>query len=333
MQKWITVLFISMGMGTVVLADSGITEPRYAIAIHAGAGTIRRENLSAEQEQHLQQQLQRALKAGYAELQAGASAESAVISAIKTLEDMPEFNAGKGAVFNARGEHELDASLMLGHNREAGAIAGVRGIQNPIELAQLVLHESPHVMLSGTGAEEFAVLHHVKTQPPEYFYTDYRWDQLQKAKKSSSSVYRHPVEQLYSTVGAVALDRQGNIAAGTSTGGMTNKQFGRVGDSPIIGAGTYADNRSCAVSATGHGEYFIRIGVAQAICDRVHLLGESVQDAADEVIQQELTGLGGTGGVIVLDADGEIAFSFNTPGMYRGSISADGQMTTAIFKD
>jgi beta-aspartyl-peptidase (threonine type) len=300
-----------------------------ALVIHAGAGTIERDKLSAEDEQRIRATLMQALEVGEARLNAGASSVDAVIAAIQVLEEAPDFNAGRGAVFNAEGEHELDASLMRGQDRGAGAVAGVTGVKSPISLALAVMNQSPHVMLAGDGAEIFAREQGIEFAPPEYFHTDYRWQQLERARQASVSTPDH----WYSTVGAVALDQAGNLAAGTSTGGMTNKKYGRVGDSPIIGAGTWADNDSCGVSATGHGEYFIRSAVAYSICARVQFAGLDVTSAAEAVVLKELPDMGGTGGVIAMDAEGNIAMPFNTPGMYRGALFTDGRKQVAIFAD
>jgi beta-aspartyl-peptidase (threonine type) len=261
----------------------------------------------------------------------------AIEIALKILEDSPLFNAGKGAVFTADGTNELDASIMDGKNLGAGAVAGLKRVKNPISLARAVMEKSPHVMLIGEGAEKFALTQSIELVEPSYFFTQPRWDSLQRimkeeGTKTSSDIGRLP-ENKFGTVGAVALDRDGNLAAGTSTGGMTNKKWGRVGDAPIIGAGTYANNESCAVSATGWGEYFIRLGVAKEICTLVEYRALPVQQAADIVIKQKLQKLGGDGGVIVLDKFGNIGISFNSEGMYRAYIGADGKPVIEIYKD
>ncbi len=278
--------------------------------------------------------LQQAAEAGYGVLTAGGSSLDAVTAAITLLEDSPHFNAGKGAVFNAQGKHELDAAIMDGSNLQAGAVAAVHNIRNPILLARKVMTDSVHVMLIGEGAEAFAREQGIAFEDDEYFYTEYRWQQLQAARASANPEAHRVSEspdRWLSTVGAVALDAAGNLAAGTSTGGTTNKRWGRVGDSPIIGAGTYADNRSCAVSATGHGEYFIRATVARDICARVQYLGISLQQAAAEIIKGQLVEMGAEGGVIALDPHGNIALTFNTPGMYRASIGIDGKVFVGIY--
>lgn len=296
---------------------------KIAIVIHGGAGTILREEMSGEKEQAFRETLLLAMNAGYAILENGGASLDAVVATIRLMEDSPLFNAGKGAVFTHEGRNELDASIMDGATLNAGAVAGVARIRNPIELARLVMEKSVHVMLAGHGAEEFARTQGVEWVDPEYFYTERRWLDLQKKIADSK----------HGTVGAVAVDRDGNLAAGTSTGGMTDKKFGRVGDSPIIGAGTYANNRSCAVSGTGHGEYFIRATVAHDICALVEYAGLSVSAAADKVIHEKLTAMGGTGGVIVLDREGNVAMPFNTQGMYRGFHVEGGEAVIRIYRD
>ena len=299
-------------------------DPPLALVIHGGAGTILRKNMTAEREQAFRDKLDEVLTLGHGMLQEGRSSLDVVEACIVIMEDSPLFNAGKGAVFTHQGTNELDASIMRGDNLAAGAVAGVTRIKNPISLARKVMEASPHVLMAGQGAEAFAQEQGVALVDPSYFFTQPRWDQLKKAKEK---------EDKHGTVGVVALDREGNLAAGTSTGGMTNKKYGRVGDSPIIGAGTYADNRSCGVSATGHGEFFIRAAVAHDIAALVAYRGLSVQAAADEVIQNKLTAMGGSGGVIVLDTKGNMAFSFNTAGMYRGSVNAKGERMIGIYSN
>ena len=303
-----------------------------ALVIHGGAGVSSRESVSADAECAIRADLDRALDAGGAVLDAGGSALDAVIAAIVVLEDSPWFNAGKGSVFDAAGGHELDASVMEGHTRRAGAVAGVRTVRNPVQLARSVMENSAHVMLAAQGAEQFA-----DSQPgiarvePSYFDTAHRLQQWHEARALEAAGAMQTVQGTYfGTVGAVALDAHGHIAAGTSTGGMTNKRFGRVGDSPVIGAGTYADER-CGVSGTGWGEFFLRAAVAHDICARVAYRGDSIHAAADAVILGVVPELGGDGGAIALDAQGNIAMPFNTPGMYRGWIRVDGSRGTAIF--
>lgn len=306
----------------------------YALAIHGGAGTMSREDLTPEREAEIRAALNAALDAGEAVLKQGGSSLDAVSAAVVVLEDSPHFNAAKGAVFNAEGVNELDAAIMDGATRRAGAIAGVHVIKNPIRLARAVMEHSPHVMLIGDGAEAFARTQDIDIVDPSYFRTDYRWDQLQKAKeREKAGASLAPMPGMYfGTVGAVARDAKGTVAAATSTGGMTNKKWGRVGDAPIIGAGTYADDR-CAVSATGWGEFFIRLSVAHDICARVAYKGDALQTAADEVIMRRVPELGGDGGAIAIDAEGNVALPFNTSGMYRGWITRDGKRGVAVFKE
>jgi beta-aspartyl-peptidase (threonine type) len=277
-----------------------------------------------------------ALRTGYEILARGGSSLDAVEATIRVMEDSPLFNAGKGAVFTSAGTNELDASIMDGKTLGAGAVAALQHIRNPISLARMVMEKSPHVMMVGAGAEEFARSQGVQLVPPYYFWTERRWRSFEseKARADSGKTGALPGEERkFGTVGAVALDRAGNLAAGTSTGGTGMKRFGRVGDSPIIGAGTYANNLSCAVSATGDGEYFIRNNVAADICARVRYTGVSIQRAADDVIMKELVEQHGEGGVIVMDRKGNIATPFNSAGMYRGWVTSDGRITVRIYKD
>jgi beta-aspartyl-peptidase (threonine type) len=313
---------------------SGTSNP-IAIAIHGGAGTITKANLSEQQAQEYRAKLQEALLAGYAELKAGKDGQYAVISAIQILEQSPLFNAGIGAVYTYAGEHELDASIMHGANRLAGAVSGVKTIASPIAAAQAVMNHSVHVMLSGRGAEEFAQEQGLAQVDNHIFDTERRYKSLQKAKRAIADSQTELLEfqdYKFGTVGAVVLDQQGNVVAGTSTGGMTAKRYGRIGDSPIIGAGTFADNNSCAVSATGHGEYFIRYQVAVDICARMAYQGLSLQAAADKVVNEVLVEADGSGGVIAIDKAGNIAMPFNTEGMYRASIDIHGKMSIAIYR-
>lgn len=315
----------------ISLVGAAADEPTgIAIAIHGGAGTILKANMTPEKEKAYHAALQAALTAGYDVLAAGGTALEAVEVTIRLMEDSPLFNAGRGAVFTAEGTHELDASIMEGKQLRAGAVAGVTTVKHPISLARLVMEASPHVLMAGEGAEAFATSQNVARVDPKYFFTQSRWDALQRVKQREQQKKPPKGDSKHGTVGCVALDADGNLAAGTSTGGMTNKRFGRVGDSPIIGAGTYAENASCAVSATGHGEYFIRAAVAYDIAARVKYQDLTVQAAADGVIQKKLGEMGGTGGVVVLDANGNVAYSFNTPGMYRGHMKA-GKVETAIY--
>ncbi|XOV77910.1 MAG: isoaspartyl peptidase/L-asparaginase family protein [Aestuariibacter sp.] len=313
------------------------SEGDVAIAIHGGAGTITKANLSSEQETQYKDTLKTAITAAYSQLQAGASSLEAVQTAIVMLEDSPLFNAGKGAVYTYNGGHELDASVMDGKTLNAGAIAGVKTIKNPISLAIDVMNKSPHVMLSGIGAEQFAESLGYEQVDNGYFDTPFRhaaWQRFMAEQKRDKQAYRGAINRAdykFGTVGAVALDKQGNIAAGTSTGGMTGKRWGRVGDSPVIGAGTYANNESCAVSATGHGEFFIRYNVAATICARMQYANESLQQSAETVINKTLKSVGGDGGVVALDKQGNIAMPFNTEGMYRASIDKSGKISVSIY--
>ena len=331
------VLVLALGCIAPAMIQAAGQERPIAIAIHGGAGTMNRDALDAELEQDIRATLAAAAQAGHTILQDGGSSLDAVVAAVRVLEDSPHFNAGRGAVFNAEGKNELDASIMDGATLQAGAVAGVRNVKNPILLARAIMTHSPHVMLMGDGAAAFAREQGIEFADDDYFYTERRWQQLEKARaqgsdRSAMSLSESP-DRFYSTVGAVALDQHGNLAAATSTGGMTNKRWGRVGDSPIIGAGTYADNRSCAVSATGHGEYFIRATVARDICARMQYGGMSLQQAATEEVQQELVRLGGDGGIIAVDAAGKLALEFNTVGMYRASIDTAGRLTIGIYRE
>ncbi|MEL6363355.1 MAG: isoaspartyl peptidase/L-asparaginase [Pseudomonadota bacterium] len=288
-----------------------------AIVIHGGAGALERGRYTAEEEAAHLKALEEARDAGYAVLEKGGTSLDAVVAAITRLEDDPKFNAGKGAVFTSEGTNELDASIMDGASLNAGAVAGVTRVKNPILLARAVMESSVHVMMAREGAETFAEEQGLEFVDPKYFYTERRWKSFKRAQEKAKKGASLPAEFKYGTVGAVALDRAGNLAAGTSTGGMTYKRWGRVGDSPIIGAGTYADNKSCGVSATGWGEYFIRLTIARDICAQVEYGGKSVEDAANDVIFNRLDKTEGDGGVIVLGADGDIAAPFNTAGMFR----------------
>ena len=308
-----------------------MTGAKPAIVIHGGAGTITRADMTGEKEAEIRAKLQESVQAGYRALMAGESSTRAVIAAINVMEDSPLFNAGNGSVFNAAGNHEMDASIMEGAGLNAGAVASVSQIKNPIDLASRVMTDSEHVMLMGDGAEEFARQKGFKMMDPASFYTDFRWQQLQRIR-AREQAKADQKDQWYSTVGAVALDMQGNLAAGTSTGGTCNKRWGRVGDSPIIGAGTYASNSSCAVSATGHGEVFIRHVAAYNICQRVEL-GTPLSEAADTVVNDILVKANGEGGVIAIDRYGNIATPFNSEGMYRASIDTGGAMDISIYRE
>ncbi len=301
---------------------------RWSLAIHGGAGAMAREAMTrADQGEH-EAGLAAALDAGIAVLASGGSALDAVEAAVVALEDDPHFNAGRGSVFTYDGAIELDASIMDGRSRAAGAVTGLTTVRNPVRLARAVMEHSAHVFLGGAGAEAFARAHGIEIVDPAWFAINERRRQLEAVKARGG----FDAEVKYGTVGAVAVDAMGHVAAATSTGGLTGKRWGRIGDSPVIGAGNYADDRSCAVSATGSGEFFIRAGVAHEIGARMRLLGESAQAAADAVIA-EVSALGGDGGVIVAAPDGSTAFSFNTPGMYRGRADSEGVRELAIFRD
>jgi beta-aspartyl-peptidase (threonine type) len=306
----------------------------FTIAIHGGAGTIHKSQMSDEKEAAYKAALSSALNAGYALLDKGGSALDAVERAVSEMEDSPLFNAGKGAVFTHEGTHEMDAAIMEGKTRMGGAVAGVEGVKNPIQLAKLIMEKSGHVFLAGKGALAFAKENNVQLEAAEYFHDDLRYKQWQEALKNDVVQLDHsPLnEKKFGTVGAVALDQEGNIAAATSTGGMTNKRFGRVGDSPMLGAGNYANNQTCAVSCTGSGEFFIRGVVAYDVSCLMEFKGLSLQDACSEVIQKRLFELGGDGGLIAADAKGNLCLEFNTDGMYRGMKKSDGTEEISIYK-
>jgi beta-aspartyl-peptidase (threonine type) len=378
MKKIVSFLLIVLILFVPVFAQKrGLTEfpqlqspqnPRLGFMIHGGAGVIRKGDLTPEKEKAYRDKLEEALTTGYKALQAGKSSLDAVEIAIKILEDSPLFNAGKGAVFTADGRNELDAAIMNGKDLSAGAVAGLHHVKNPISLARAVMEKSPHVMMIGDGAEKFAKEVGIELVDEKYFFTQERWDSLQKVIKEEKEKEKQKQEkekskkekeksqntqtnqnQAYSatmpqsvlesdynkfgTVGAVALDKDGNIAAGTSTGGMTYKKYGRVGDVPIIGAGTFANNATCAVSATGWGEFFIRLGVARDISAMMEYRALPVQFAADQVIKTKLQNAGGDGGIIAIDKFGNMAISFNSEGMYRAYIDKDGKPVIAIYKD
>ena len=305
--------------------------PEWSIAIHGGAGTLSRDAMTAEREAAYNASLQAALDAGAAVLRDGGTSEDAVIAVITLMEDDELYNAGRGAVLTWDGGISHDASLMLGQDRRTGAIAGVSTVRHPILLAKAVMEDGRHVLLSGEGAEEFASDHGLERVATEWFITPRRQQSLDRLRAEETASLEDE-EHRYGTVGAVARDVHGNLAAGTSTGGTTGKRWGRIGDSPIVGAGTYADNRSCAVSATGTGEYFIRAVVAKSICDLMRLSGMGAMEAADNVIA-EVGEMGGDGGVIVVSSTGQTAFSFNTSGMYRGRADSTGLNEVAIFAD
>lgn len=323
--------------------DAQTKEDKIVLVIHGGAGTILKKNMTSEKEKAYRDALTVSLTKGYEVIQRGGESENAVIEAIKVMEDSPLFNAGKGAVFTHEGKNELDASLMIGHTMQAGAVAGVTTIKNPILAAKAVLQNSAHVMMIGKGAEEFAEKQGLEIVAPSYFKTEERWKSLQKVlekdkekteldhdTKTQAYIPFNFVDEKFGTVGAVALDHQGHISAGTSTGGMTNKRFGRVGDSPIIGAGTYA-NKEVGVSSTGWGEYFIKAVAAYDVAALMNYKNLSSKQAGEEVIKK-IGQLGGDGGMIILDKNGQASFPFNTAGMYRGSITQSGKITIEIYQ-
>lgn len=312
-----------------------------AIAIHGGAGTILKKNMTPELEAAYKERMTAALKAGYDTLSKGGTSVSAVEAAIKIMEDSPLFNAGKGSVFTNEGTNEMDAAIMEGKTLKAGSVASVRTIKNPITAAIAVMQKSLHVMMTGKGAEKFARSQGLTIVDTSYFFDEKRWKQIQKIKQEEKIKLDHSdttgmlefKDYKYGTVGAVALDKFGNLAAGTSTGGMTNKKFGRIGDAPIIGAGTYANNKTCAISCTGHGEYFIRAVVAHDVSALMEYKGLTLEQAANEVVMKKLVEFGGEGGLIGIDAKGNITMPFNTPGMYRGFMKNNSAPQTFIFKD
>ena len=312
---------------------------KHAIAIHGGAGTILRSTMTAEKEISYKKALEEAILAGDKILSEGGAALDAVEIAIKSLEDNELFNAGKGAVFTSQGKNEMDASIMEGKALMAGAVAGLSNVKNPISLARTIMEKSEHVFLSGAGAIEFAKANGLQFEPDSYFFVQMRYDQLMQAKESNTISLDHTVdkakdsEKKFGTVGAVALDINGNLAAGTSTGGMTNKKHGRIGDTPVIGAGTYANNNTCAVSCTGHGELFIRSVVSYDISCLMEYKGLSLKEACDIVVHQKLVKIGGEGGLIAIDAKGNIELPFNSEGMYRASLTSGGKIYIGIYKD
>ena len=315
---------------------------KFGLVIHGGAGTILKSKMTQEMEEKYISAMEEALQARYVILERGGTSLDAVETAINVMENSPLFNAGKGAVFTSEGKNEMDASIMDGSTLNAGAVGGVTNIKNPISAARAVMEKSSYVMLMGKGAELFAEQNGLEIVDPDYFYDERRWQQLQKIKDKEENKIENMdkgllletnIDEKYGTVGAVALDQHGNLAAATSTGGMTNKKYGRIGDSPIIGAGTYANNNSCAVSSTGHGEYFIRSIVAYDISALMQYKGLSLEDAANEVIHDKLKKIGGNGGIIAIDKDANITMPFNTTGMYRGSINSSGEKTVKIYKD
>lgn len=314
---------------SLAFSSNSQTSGKYALVIHGGAGNITPANLPADKAAEFEAKLTEVLKHGDSILKAGGTSLDAVEACVRMMEDCPLFNAGKGAVFNAEGKNEMDAAIMDGKTGLAGAVAGVTTIRNPITAARAVMEKSEHVMLAGKGAETFATEQGLAIVSPEYFFTQSRWDSYLKAKANSDSL--DAMDKKHGTVGCVAVDKYGNLAAATSTGGMMLKKYGRIGDSPIIGAGTYADNNTCAVSTTGHGEFFIRNVVAYDISALMKYKGLSLIQAANEVIMIKLKNQGGDGGIIAVDKNGNIAMPFNTSGMFRGFIKSGGEMKVAMF--
>jgi len=337
MKKVILITFLIV-MGCKETPPSA---PTFGIVIHGGAGTILRKNMTPEKEAEYRAVLAEAIQVGHAILKAGGSSKEAVEKTIHVMEDSPLFNAGKGAVLTADASIELDASFMDGATLDAGAISGVKTVKHPISAAIKVMEDSPHVMLSGAGADRFAAEQGLEIVDPEYFFTERRVNALkrvqeaQKTQKTSSTPTEKEFlkQQRYGTVGCVALDLSGNLAAGTSTGGMTNKNWNRIGDAPIIGAGTYANNATCAISATGWGEFFIRSVVAHDISALMEYKGMPIQEAAYEVIHNKVAKLGGDGGVVGIDGKGNVMMEMNTPGMYRAHMDSKGKLTVKIYKD
>ena len=341
----ILLFFTIISVQTFSQKDKNMKQ-HFAIVIHGGAGTILKENLKGEKEAAYKNKLKEALDAGYAVLENGGSSTNACVEAIKVMENSPLFNAGKGAVFTHDATNEMDASIMEGKELNAGAVAGVSTIKNPIMAARLVMDKSQHVLLTGRGAENYALNNKIEIVDPKYFFSPERYNQLLKIIKSEETQLDHieddegyliDPEQLkdskFGTVGAVALDKKGNITAATSTGGMTNKKYNRIGDSPIIGAGTYANNKTCGVSCTGHGEYFMRKVVAYDLSAMIEYKGMSLKEAADYLINTKMVEFGGSGGLIALDAEGNIAMPFNTKGMYRAYKKSSGETVVKIFKE
>ncbi|OWY21357.1 isoaspartyl peptidase/L-asparaginase [Sphingobacteriales bacterium UPWRP_1] len=341
LASWLFVFYSCRQSGLPGFAATGTP----VIAVHGGAGTIQKNKMTPQKEQEYRQTLEKALQAGYSLLQEGKSSTRAVLAAVQVLEDSPLFNAGKGSVFTHDGNIEMDAAIMDGATRKAGAVTGVQCVKNPVLAAWEVLKDGRFILLSGEGADLFAGSKNLQMADQDYFATPERYQQLMEARKKGKMKLDHDAakdtaqthsfvweKEKYGTVGAVALDIFGNLAAATSTGGLTNKQYGRIGDSPVIGAGTYADNNTCAVSCTGKGEDFIRLSVAHEIASQMRYAGRNVSEAAADVIMHQLTNLKGRGGCIAIDKQGNVAMPFNTAGMYRGSINRHGKMETWIYK-
>ena len=346
---FIALILISFGCKNATGSSSeekkiDLKKNEFAIIIHGGAGTILKKNMSAEKEAAYKSKLEEAIKVGHAILKNGGTSQEAVIKTIQVMEESPLFNAGKGAVFTHEETNELDASFMDGKTLNAGAVAGVTNVKSPIELAIKIMTDSDHVMLSGKGASIFAKEKGLEIVDPSYFYTEKRFKSLQRIKNRAKTALDHDDKKAafydadiknakFGTVGCVALDKAGNIAAGTSTGGMTNKRWGRIGDSPIIGSGTYANNLTCGVSSTGWGEYFIRGQVAYDISAQMEYQNKTLKEATKDVIQNKLTKLGGTGGIVALDKNGNMSFEFNTAGMYRASMNDKDELIVKIYME
>ena len=343
----IAILLLSFSCKKELISKQNETEVKqneFAIIIHGGAGTILKKNLSDEIEEEYKLKLEQAIRIGHTILKNGGTSQEAVVKTIQVMEESPLFNAGKGAVFTHEETNELDASFMDGKTLNAGAVAGVMNVKSPIELAVKIMTDSDHVMLSGKGAFAFAKEKGLEIVAPSYFYTERRFNALQNIKNKEKTELKSADKKAafydadiknskFGTVGCVALDKDGNIAAGTSTGGMTNKRWGRIGDAPIIGSGTYANNKTCGVSSTGWGEYFIRSQVAYDISAQMEYQQKSLKEATADVIQNKLTKLGGTGGVVALDKNGNMSFEFNTAGMYRASMNDKGELLVKIYKE
>ena len=349
MKKIFAICFLSVFLFNCVTADkkenqTQKTTNNFAIVIHGGAGTILKKNMTDEKESAYKAKLKEAITIGHTILKNGGTSQEAVVKTIQVMEESPLFNAGKGAVFTHEETNELDASFMDGKTLNAGAVAGVTNVKSPIELAVKVMTDSDHVMLSGKGASVFAKEKGLEIVDPSYFYTERRFKSLQRIKERAKTELDHDDKKAafydtdiknskFGTVGCVALDKDGNISAGTSTGGMTNKRWGRIGDAPIIGSGTYANNKTCGVSYTGWGEYFIRSQVAYDIYAQMEYQKKTLKEATTDVIQNKLTQLGGTGGVVALDKQGNMSFEFNTAGMYRASMDEKGNLVVKIYKE
>ncbi|MET0466746.1 MAG: isoaspartyl peptidase/L-asparaginase [Chitinophagaceae bacterium] len=349
MRKFLLVFslfFLEILVSPTAFAQKG----KYVLVIHGGAGTILKSQMTPEKEKAYNEGLSAALAKGQAVLEKGGTALDAVEATVRVLEDNPLFNSGKGAVFTSEGKNELDAAIMDGKTLVAGSVAGVTTIRNPITAARAVMEKSPHVMMAGAGAEKFAAQQGLEIVDPSYFFTEERWKGLQRAKqldsleqlkktdslsKKNAALLKQPENRdyKYGTVGAVALDKHGNLAAATSTGGMTNKKYGRIGDAPIIGAGTYANNKTVAISGTGWGEYFIRLVMAKTISDMMEYGKFGLKQASDEMIMKQLPGLGGDGGLIAVDKNGNVAMPFCTEGMYRGYVKEGGVKVVKIYKE